>query len=94
VLERVESEMELDVLTDGWFGERLRRLGLGSPAVERRDPAPRNPAAPESASKSKASPERPALADLDPSPASARSASPCLPTLATDSKTFCGVLMR
>jgi len=93
-LERVESEMELDVLTDGWFGERVRRLGLGSPPVERPDPAPSSPAAPKPASKPKASPERPALADLDASPASATSASPCLPKRATDSKTFCGVLMR
>jgi len=93
-LERVETEVELDVLTDGWFGERLRRLGLVPKAVERRDPAPRNPAPPKPASKPKASSERPALADLDASPGSATSGSPCSLKLATDSRTFCGASMR
>lgn len=93
-LERAEAQMELDVLTEGWFGERVRRLGLETSPVERSDPAPKNPAEPKPAPKSNRTSRPSALAGLDARPASATSASPCLPKLATPSKTFCGASMR
>jgi hypothetical protein len=93
-LARVEAQMELDVLTDGWFGEQVRRLGLETSPVERSDPAPKNPAELKPAPKSNRVSRPSALAGLDARPASATSASPCLPKLATDSKTFCGASMR
>ena len=91
-LERVGAEVELDVLTNGWFAARVARLGLAPVRVERRDPGPKNPAAPQPALKAPVpAPKalRPvAPADLDAPPVSATSASPCLPMLATGSKTF------
>jgi hypothetical protein len=94
-LARVNAEIELDVLTDGWFGARVRRLGLEAPPVERRAPAPKNPASPQPAPKS----SRPAedassVAHLDGCAGSATSRAPCLPRLVTDSRTFSGASMR
>lgn len=89
-LERVELEVELDVLTDGWFGERVRRLLAPPPS----QPTPKSAVPPRPAAPAKAVSERSALADLEARPASATSASPCLPKLATDSRTFCGASMR
>jgi hypothetical protein len=99
-LERVGVAAELDVLTDGWFGARVERLPL--PRVERRDPGPENRAPPQPASKSnhtRLPPVRPgerslARLGLDAEAASATPASPCLPKLATQSPTSCGVSMR
>ncbi|HEX5100018.1 MAG TPA: hypothetical protein VFV94_10985, partial [Polyangiaceae bacterium] len=93
-LAREEAQMELDVLTDGWFGERVRRLGLEASPVERREPVPKNPAEPKPAPKSNRTSRPSALAGLEARPVSATSASPCLPKLATDSRTFCGASMR
>ena len=93
-LERLDAQMQLDVLTGGWFGERVRHLRLEAPPVERREPAPKIPAAPKSAPKtSSVTPER-ALVGLELCPASATSASSCLPKLATDSRTSYGASMR
>jgi len=94
MLARVEAQVELDVLTDGWFGEQVRRLGLEALPVERSDQAPKDPAEHKPAPKSNRTPRPAALAGLDARPASATSASPCLPKLATESRTFCGALMR
>ena len=52
-LARIDAQIELDALTDGWFGDRVQRLGQGAPRVERRAPAPKAPAAPKPASKIK-----------------------------------------
>jgi hypothetical protein len=93
-LERLDFQMELDVLTAGWFGERVRRLGLDAPRVERRAPAPKKPAATESAPQSPSVPLPAALAGLEGSPVSATSPSSCLPKLATDSRTSYGASMR
>jgi hypothetical protein len=93
-LERVEAEVELDVLTGGWFGRRVARLVRGSPAVERRDPAPKSPAAPKPAPKTNRSEGTGAHADLEAPAGSATSASSCLPMPATHSKIFKGVSMR
>lgn len=93
-LERLDVQMQLDVLTGGWFGERVRHLGLDAPPVERRDPAPKIPAVPGGAPKTTSSTAPPALAGLELRPASATSASSCLPKLATDSKTSYGASMR
>ena len=87
-LRRVEAEVELDVLTDGWFSGRVARLRLGARPVERRDPAPPSPAAPKPASKTFRSERGGALVRLDAPAVSATSAESCLPTLATGSKTF------
>jgi hypothetical protein len=87
-LQRVEAEVELDVLTGGWFGRRVARLARGSAAVERRDPAPKPPAAPKPASKTKRSDVAAVHAHLDCTSGSATSASPCSPKPATDSRTF------
>lgn len=40
-LERLAAEVELDVLTGGWFGARLAELGLGAGAPLRSDAPPR-----------------------------------------------------
>jgi hypothetical protein len=93
-LERIDAEVELDVLTDGWFGQRLRQLGLRAPRAERHAGAPRTPAAPASGPETPVRPPKTARAGLDARSVSATSASPCLPKLATDSKTFCGALTR
>jgi len=93
-LARLEAQMELDVLTDGWFGERVRRLGLEASPVERSEPLPKDPAEPKPAPKSNRTSRPAALAGLDARPVSATSASPCLPKLATESRTFCGASMR
>jgi hypothetical protein len=133
-LARVDAEMELDALTDGWFGERVRRLGLDVLPVERRAPAPKAPAAPKPASKSKNTDGASAVASAEdstsgagaaatvepgggvpavPGPADAdrvagfsgrsgcqdwqssgRAGAPCLPRLATESRTFKGASMR
>ena len=93
-LERLDVQMELDVLTGGWFGERVRHLGLDAPPVERREPSPKNPAVPASAPKTTELTARPVLVDLELCPASATSASSCLPKLATDSRTSYGASMR
>jgi hypothetical protein len=85
---RVEAEVELDVLTGGWFGHRVARLARGSAAVERRDPAPKPPATPKPASKTKPSDVAAAHAHLDCTSGSATSASSCSPKPATDSRTF------
>jgi hypothetical protein len=91
-LARVDAEIALDVLTDGWFGGRVRRLAAAR--VERREPGPKIPAAPKPASTQKSRDEGPAVADLDARPVSATSRTPCLRMLATDSKIFCGASMR
>lgn len=91
-LARVNAEIALDVLTDGWFGARVGRLPVAR--VERREPRPKIPAAPKPASKTKSRTDGPAVADLEASATSATSRSPCLPKLATDSRTFCGASMR
>jgi hypothetical protein len=92
---RVDAEIELDALTDGWFGARVRRLRLDVPPVERRAPPPKNPAAPKPASKSSDQDESRAMsADLEGCPRSATSRAPCLPRLVTDSRTFKGASMR
>ncbi len=93
-LQRVEAEVELDVLTGGWFGRRVARLVRGSAAVERRDPASNSPAAPKPAPKTNRTEGAGAHADLDAPSGSATSASSCLPTPATHSRTFKGVSMR
>ncbi|HTQ07341.1 MAG TPA: hypothetical protein VMI54_25975 [Polyangiaceae bacterium] len=91
-LARVGAEIALDVLTDGWFGARVRRLPL--PRVERREPGPKIPAAPQPASKNPSQTEGSAVAHLEERSVSATSRAPCLRMLATDSKTFCGASMR
>jgi len=94
-LARIDAELELDALTDGWFGERARRLGLDVPPVERRAPPPKTPAPPKPASKSKDKPSAVSgMADLEGCSGSATSAVPCLPTRVTDSRTFKGASMR
>jgi hypothetical protein len=85
---RVEAEVELDVLTGGWFGPRVARLVRGSAAVERRDPGPKPAVAPQTAPKTERPDGARAHADLDAQAASATSASSCSPKHATDSKTF------
>jgi len=90
-LERVELEVELDVLTDGWFGERVRRLLTPRPPSQ---PTPKAGVPPSPGAPATAVSGRSAFADLEASPRSATSASPCLPMLATDSRTFCGASMR
>jgi len=94
-LARTDAELELDALTDGWFGERARRLAERAPPVERRVPAPKTPAAPKPASKTKDEPGSASRrADLEACAGSATSAEPCLPRLVTDSRTFKGASMR
>jgi hypothetical protein len=94
-LARIDAELELDALTDGWFGERARRLTDAAPPVERRAPAPKTPAAPKPASKTKDEPASASrTADLEACSGSATSPVPCLPTLVTDSRTFKGASMR
>lgn len=93
-LERLDAQMQLDVLTGGWFGERVRHLGLEAPPVERREPAPKAPAAPKSAPKTRTSTAPPELEGFSRCPSSATSASSCLPKLATDSRTSYGASMR
>jgi hypothetical protein len=85
---RVEAEVELDVLTGGWFGPRVARLARGSAAVERRDPGPKPAVAPQTAPKTKRPVGARAHADLDARAASATSASSCSLTHATDSRNF------
>ncbi|HTQ07267.1 MAG TPA: hypothetical protein VMI54_25595, partial [Polyangiaceae bacterium] len=70
-LERVSAELELDLLTDGWFGARVRKLPL--PRVERREPGPKIPAAPKPASNKKSPTEDPVVADFTARPPSATS---------------------
>jgi hypothetical protein len=91
-LARVDAEIALDVLTDGWFGARVRRLAVSR--VERREPGPKTPAAPKPASTKKTEEEGPAVADFTARPVSATSRAPCSRMLATDSKTSCGASMR
>ncbi len=91
-LARVDAEIALDVLTDGWFGARVRRLPASR--VERREPGPKTPVEPKPASIDESREERPAVADFTARPVSATSRSPCSRMLATDSKTFCGASMR
>jgi hypothetical protein len=91
-LARVDAEIALDVLTDGWFGARVRQLELVR--VERRETAPKVPAAPTPASKTQGPEEGAAVAHLDAPPASATSRSPCSPKLVAESKTSCGASMR
>jgi hypothetical protein len=117
-LERIDAEVELDALTGGFFGARVRSLrlssakasaprstkdGAGAPSdnvtAERRGPPPQKPAGTEPASKSKSVAAGPAeggiaRADLDGCRGSATSRAPCLPRLATESRTFSGALMR
>jgi hypothetical protein len=93
-LERLDFQMALDVLTGGWFGERVRHLGLDVPKVERRAPPPKTPVATESAPKTPSVPAPPVLAGLEERPVSATSPSSCLPKLATDSRTSYGASMR
>jgi hypothetical protein len=109
-VERIDAEIELDALTGGWFGERVRQLRLEAAPVERRDPRPLPAAPPKPASKSKTSQDcsgsavvavrdsaraaAPERDDLEGCSGSATSAEPCLPRLATDSRTFKGASMR
>jgi hypothetical protein len=102
-LARVDAQIELDALTDGWFEGRVRQLARGAPRVERPAPAPQTPAAPKPASKSKeTSPASSqasrsavaAMTDLEGCVGSATSAGSCSPTLETDSRTFKGASMR
>lgn len=93
-LERLDAEMQLDVLTGGWFGDRVRHLGLDAPPVERREPAPKTPAAAKGAPKTKITTAPPVLEGFSRCPASATPASSCLPKLATDSRTSYGASMR
>ncbi len=79
--ERVAALVELDLLTRGWFGARVRALRLGP-----RTGSPRAAAAPAQVS----APEAP----LDAVRVSATSTSPCSPKHATDSPTSCGALTR
>lgn len=91
-LARVDAEITLDVLTDGWFGARVGRLA--AVRVERPAPGPKTPAAPQPASTKNGREERPAVADFTARPVSATSRASCLRMLGTDSKTFCGASMR
>jgi hypothetical protein len=94
-LARVDAELELDALTGGWFGAQARRLVEGAPPVERRAPAPKHPAAPKPASKTKDEPPSVSrTADLEGCSGSATSAVPCLPRRVTDFRTFKGASMR
>jgi hypothetical protein len=93
-LERIALEAELDVLTEGWFGERVKRLGLRTPPPPGRASEPEKRRAPAPAPKTSERLVGPAVAHLEASVPSATSAVPCLPKLATESKTFRGALMR
>lgn len=88
VLELDAAALELDVLTDGWFGARVESLGVRAPSFAPAAAASTGPPV------DAAEPPDPGGPRLDALRLSARSCEPCLPMHETDSRTFKGASTR
>jgi hypothetical protein len=90
-LEVESAAVELDVLTNGWFGARAEVLGVPSAVAPALPPAP-SPGVREGAAGERRQPQSPPrLVALC---LSAKPPEPCLPTHEMDSPTFKGASMR